>query len=205
MNKTDESYARIANLSQSYLKISVDNYLAYSKCRKELEKIENEISDDLNLYFHEKHSSLRDETGTYYVISVIFCSMFLESYIYDFGARNTSDKYISKYLDKLDTMSKWVIIPKIISGVEIDRSKKSFEFISKLISARNKLIHWKSKRMTFETLEKNKDEKIYNLVDLEKVFISIKDIFAQLDDGQEVKSHSFYISYIDEKSVANNV
>ena len=47
-------------------------------------------------------------------------------------------------LDKLDTLSKWIIVPKLITGRELPRQQKWFELLKKLIKARNSIIHHKS-------------------------------------------------------------
>ena len=192
MDQVDFSFARTSGLSTSFLKIAVDNYILHKNKLKEYDnlKLNKTIKIDNNY-----------EVGQHFMISVIFCSMFMESYIYDFAARNKGDNYTNKYLDHLKLISKWVIIPKIVSGIEIDTSRKSFEVLGKLIKIRNKLIHWKSKNGSYENIEKSNLDKIYDLIDLEEVFSSIKDIFKQLDKGQKNKVHNIYLRYIDEKKI----
>src|SRR5690606_31855949 len=183
------------------LKIGVDNYLLFIEKSKNLKENDSTLDEYESFKLFEENQKIKTIIGEHFVISVIFLSMFLESYIYDFSARNQGDSFTSKFLDKLDTISKWIIIPKIISGVEIDRSRKSFETFKKLIRTRNKLIHWKSKDANIAELYKNRENEIYNLIDLKEVFLAIKDIFQQLENGQEIKVHKFYIKYIDENKI----
>ncbi|MEN3324240.1 hypothetical protein VP395_10915 [Mariniflexile soesokkakense] len=201
MEKIDYSFARTDNLSVSYLKISVDNYIEFVTKKGKLKKDDESLNEFESAEIFEKNRIIINEMGENFVISVIFLSMFLESYIYDFSARNKGDSYTSKYLDKLDTVSKWIIIPKIISGVEIDKSRKSFEMLRNLISTRNKLIHWKSKKFNSSELIKNRDKEIYDLINLKEIFIAIKDLFNQLDNGQERKIHNFFLEYIDRQKI----
>ena len=48
--------------------------------------------------------------------TVVFLHLFLKAVIYDYGAINTSDSYMKKYIDKLEFLSKWVVIPKLVTG-----------------------------------------------------------------------------------------
>lgn len=54
------------------------------------------------------------------------------------------DGFVSDHLDKLDTLSKWVIIPKLITGKSLPSEQKWLESLKKLIKIRNSIIHHKS-------------------------------------------------------------
>jgi len=54
------------------------------------------------------------------------------------------DVFVKDHLDKLDTLSKWILIPKLITGSELPRQQKWFELLKKLIKTRNSIIHHKS-------------------------------------------------------------
>lgn len=87
------------------------------------------------------------------LITIIFSALAIEAYIYDYGARNISDRFIQKYVDKLDVISKWVIIPQLVNGKEFPREGKGFELLGKLVKARNSIVHNKSYDMDFDRLE----------------------------------------------------
>ena len=48
------------------------------------------------------------------------------------------------YVDKLDPVSKWVVIPWLRVGKSIDRRTQTFELLRKLFRLRNRLVHFKS-------------------------------------------------------------
>lgn len=78
--------------------------------------------------------------------AVVFGVMCLEAFIYDYAATNFSGKYTQKYLDSLDFIAKWVVIPKLVTGKDFPRESQAFEHLGKLANERNKLVHPKSKR-----------------------------------------------------------
>ncbi len=88
--------------------------------------------------FFEK--SLRE-----YLVQHLFAAMCLEAFIYDYAATNFSDTYVKKYIDKLDLVSKWVVVPKLVLGKEFPRSSRSFSFIRSIKRERDKLVHSKSR------------------------------------------------------------
>jgi hypothetical protein len=78
------------------------------------------------------------------LIAIIFTHTFLDALIYDYGATHKSDSYIKKYVDKLDIKSKWVVIPKIVTGKDFPTDSKAFELLQKLTKLRNNIIHLKT-------------------------------------------------------------
>jgi len=94
--------------------------------------------------------------------------MALEAFINNYGATNFSSSYFDNYLNKLDLKSKWIIIPKLVTGRQIKTKSEAFNYLINLISLRNKLVHvktgkentsiieakdWLWKTDTFEALE----------------------------------------------------
>lgn len=78
-------------------------------------------------------------------ISTLFAAMFLEAYIYDYGARKKSASYIDNYIDKLDPPSKWVVITQLFNPSGLDPSTQAYQKLKALFSYRNSLAHNKSK------------------------------------------------------------
>ena len=79
------------------------------------------------------------------ILAVITTALFLEAYIYDYGARKHSANFVEKYLDKLDPFAKWVIIPRLISPPGLDQNDEVFARLKKLFTLRNALVHHKTK------------------------------------------------------------
>lgn len=78
---------------------------------------------------------------------IIFSALCLESLINDYCVIRRSGNYLKKYLDKLDTPSKWFLIPKLLTGKEIPSDSQALELIKGLYSIRNRLVHPKSKEL----------------------------------------------------------
>jgi len=79
------------------------------------------------------------------VLAVVSAALFLEAYIYDYGARRGSASFVDKYLDKLDPLAKWVIMPRLIAPPGLEQDDEVFERLRKLFKLRNDLVHHKTK------------------------------------------------------------
>ena len=75
--------------------------------------------------------------------------MCFEAAIYDYAAWQLGDKYAKDHLEKLDVVSKWIVIPKLVCQKEIRKDKAPFGSFKQLISARNLLVHHKSEEFQF--------------------------------------------------------
>jgi hypothetical protein len=90
-----------------------------------------------------------------YLLQHLFAAMCLEGFIYDYAATNFTDTYSKKYLDKLDLISKWVIVPRLVLGKEFPRGGRAFSYIRDIKKERDKLVHSKSRpQLTDEEREK---------------------------------------------------
>ncbi|MCD9525799.1 hypothetical protein [Photobacterium carnosum] len=79
-------------------------------------------------------------------ISNIFTGMFLEAFIFDYAARKESINYAETYLDKLDPVSKWVVITRLFNSQGLNVGGKAVQGIKKAFRIRNNLAHNKSKK-----------------------------------------------------------
>lgn len=55
---------------------------------------------------------------------------------------------MKKYVDKLDFLSKWVLIPKLITGKDFPTDSQAYELLVKLKKARNDLVHFKTRTLS---------------------------------------------------------
>jgi hypothetical protein len=126
--------------------------------------------------------------------------MAVEAYIYDYAARHLGDTFVKDHLDKLDTLSTWVIIPELITGKEMSRHGIWHELLTQLIKTRNSIIHHKSSdpsvasRDTQKYLKKLSDESdlIYETAQRSITLLGIlADKIAELDPEESpwVKSY----------------
>jgi hypothetical protein len=118
----------------------------------------------------EELSKLESKQWHYSIIAIIFAVITLEAVIYDYSAIAFSDSYSNKYLDKLDLRSKWIVIPKLVTGKEISRDGQGIQYLSEIIKFRNNIIHHKTSKLDLreESLEKYFNKEKDNAYSLDK-------------------------------------
>ena len=87
---------------------------------------------------------LMQKLGKAASITIVFSAIAIEAYIYDYAARHFSDSYVQSYIDKLDVVSKWVLVPRLVTGHELPRDHKWFQLMKLLVSERHSIVHSKS-------------------------------------------------------------
>ncbi|SOC51446.1 hypothetical protein SAMN05421509_101302 [Chromohalobacter canadensis] len=87
---------------------------------------------------------LRHQSLKCAVQSIVFSAMCLEAFIYGYAEKHLGKSYTKQHIEKLNIESKYIIVPKLVTGKEIDKSGQAFEKLKKLISDRNKIVHFKS-------------------------------------------------------------
>lgn len=116
--------------------------------------------------------------------AIVFLAMYCEAYIWDLAASVLGDNYTHKYLDKLDTFSKWVIIHQLLFGESIDPGHHSMEKLKELIRWRNNFVHSKSKNGTGIQEDFSKFEHYFvplgEQIDLDGMFKQISELFDEL-------------------------
>lgn len=100
--------------------------------------------DDEAILLEQEINPLQKDLAKLSLIIIVFSAMAVEAYIYDYAARHLGDAFVKDHLDKLDTLSKWILVPRIITGRELPRQQKWFELLKNLIKARNSIIHYKT-------------------------------------------------------------
>ena len=136
---------------EDFFHVALDTYKEIVKTQSEHDKLQRTItrpkkrtvSDDITDMLAEKN----DRIGRLSLIVIIFCATSLEAYINHYAISRQSKNYFKAYLDKLDLLSKWVIIPGITTGVQLDAGSKALQDLSSLITLRNKLVHPKSRKV----------------------------------------------------------
>jgi hypothetical protein len=144
--------SRINTLYRVYFDIAEEEYVS---C------IDTEVKANCIADEYEK-SKLTSNASAHAIKAIVFASLCVESAINDYAGTQLGDKYSEKHLANLDVVSKWVVIPNLVCGRSIDKSGPAFKALTKLVKARNKLVHNRSKEFDptvpnfVESLEKNK-------------------------------------------------
>jgi hypothetical protein len=145
----------------------------------------NEIDRLINIAAGFRYD--RDASGH---ISIIFAAMCLETIINHYAILRSSNKYFENYLDKLDVKSKWIVIPKLFINVEFNRDSQAFEFLGKLMTLRNELVHYKPKIIEYtftssKKIKKEEDENVTNVKNSIKAMIHVIEELRRIDPKWE--------------------
>ena len=185
-----------------FLECCVDNYIQIIENKSELEKVfgreELWIVEDGKSFLNpdidtDRVSKLTKNNHKLVIQSIITLTTFIESFINEIGMVELGSKYYKDNLDTLSIISKWEIVLRIIYGKSLNKGLKYYENIKNLISARNSLVHYKSKIAD-----------INNLAPLdyyEKILIdSVSSLPLLFEDFEELNKTKNLISTIEIKS-----
>ena len=124
-----------------YHKTLVNEYESSLAYEKEIERYrcssEEEHIIEMNI------SSLESAQAKKNVVVVVFSAMVLESFIYHYGSEHLGNSYYNDHLDRMNLVSKFIVIPRMVTQSTIEKSGQAYERLNKLVSDRNKLVHHK--------------------------------------------------------------
>lgn len=81
--------------------------------------------------------------------------MCFESAIYEYAADHLGDAYVKAHIDKLDVLSKWLIVLRLVAGYELRKDQAPYAAFKALVAARNELVHSKSRPLDFENVHEH--------------------------------------------------
>lgn len=91
------------------------------------------------------------------MVSVIFSSLALEAFINNYAIERFSRNYFDNHLDKLSPVSKWILIPKLVTGNEINKDGQPYERLKNLFKHRDKLVHYKTRKKKVSEMTEDDD------------------------------------------------
>ncbi|RMT13054.1 MULTISPECIES: hypothetical protein [Pseudomonas syringae group genomosp. 2] len=77
--------------------------------------------------------------------TIVFSAMAIEAAVFDLAAIQLGDRVATLYLDKMDLLGKWMIVPRLICGRSLNENGPAFNSLKGLVKARNALVHHKSR------------------------------------------------------------
>lgn len=140
------------------------------------------------------------ETDKYWSTAIVFGALCLEAFIYDYAATRFTDTYVRNYLDGLDFVAKWVIVPKLVTGKDFPTDTQAFEQLRKLRKERNELVHAKSKpmpsdeelgKMIEESTKENKSKVLNPYQAVIEALTELRNL-----DGDEIETRRWVIEEI---------
>jgi hypothetical protein len=133
-----ESWVRFGTVAWSYVDIAQNAYSLYlcDEAERLPRPSEEESGED---YYAQQRRLFQNAVKT-----VVFSAMALEAAIFDFAAIHLGDRYASETLDKLDTLQKWLVAPRLVCGRALKEASPGINALRTVIRARNALVHAKS-------------------------------------------------------------
>ncbi len=125
--------ARVSHIS-NFSNIAREHFASLLLIEKKFQNSKNEPEKD----------SLEADMGKEAMIVILFSTTAIEAYIYDYAARHFSDTFVRNYIDRLDILSKWVLVPYLITKKELPRDGEWFSLLKEIVRRRNSLTHHKS-------------------------------------------------------------
>ena len=129
-----ETWARMNSFAKSFAEIAEDSYLVAKE-----NYIPMPDNEDPSAHFISEKELYEASFKT-----IVFAAMACEAAIFDLAAIQLGDDYVDKYVDKLNLVSKWVVIPKLICGKSMNIKGPALNSLKELTYARNALVHLKS-------------------------------------------------------------
>lgn len=117
------------------------------------QKLAGLTGDDADGFRFMEMTPVQNKQGDHCLIALVFSALAIEGYIYDYAARKLSDSYVSTHLDRLDVVSKYVIVPKLVTGKDFPKDGRAFQLLKQLIQNRNYIVHNKSAKVVVEVQE----------------------------------------------------
>jgi hypothetical protein len=140
---------------EEFFHIAIDTYKEIVKLEKEHSELQVNMSESEKSFddFVDKVAERNDRIGRLALVVVVFCATSLEAFINHYAISHLSKNYLKTYLDKLDLLSKWIVIPRITTGTQLDAGSRPLQDLSWLITLRNKLVHYKSRTVSIEEIK----------------------------------------------------
>ncbi|RMP44307.1 hypothetical protein [Pseudomonas syringae group genomosp. 3] len=76
--------------------------------------------------------------------TIVFSAMALEAAAYEFALIQLGEPLAKTYLDRLDVVGKWVVIPRLVCGRSLREDGPAINGLKGLVTARNELVHHKT-------------------------------------------------------------
>lgn len=193
-NMTKEFYVKFINIKKR-LRLE---YNSYEKIKNLLEVSENEelLSEEYKCI--KKLDRYESEIEKLSISIIIFSALTLESYIYDYGARKLGDNFMKNHLDKLDPISKVVIIVELVTKKKFPKEKRVYELIKNLNKSRNSLVHYKSSNKDLNNIvngsDKSDDEFINFINKAEQAYQALEELANIIENFDPSENAKFALS-----------
>jgi len=170
--------------------------LKYKELNPDPEKLRNEVG--LGKMTHELHAKIiqieesRISTTRNSIVGIMALSTFYEGFINQIGIDNFKDHYFEENLDKLNPISKWRVVLRLLFNEDIIPGESYYNNLRALFGKRNEIVHFKPKKTEpgkrlrsdndiYKTLEDNfkvLPKFIVHLKEISKDILNIENLIA---------------------------
>jgi hypothetical protein len=137
-SKVRESWARVGGLAWTYYEIAET---AFGRFIHEMEDPPPRPQYNRDPTEWLEHERRLCEAG---IQTIVFSAMCAEAAIFDLAAIHLGDAYAEQHIDRLDLISKWVVVPQLICGRTLRLNGTAINSLRATVKARNVLAHPKS-------------------------------------------------------------
>jgi len=102
--------------------------------------------------------SFEDTADGQATMVVLYATISLECFIHNYASRNLGEKYCEKHIEAMNLHTKWLLVPKLVTGRSIPADHDGIALLQKLIKARNNVAHAKAVNFKTNTLEKQRQK-----------------------------------------------
>ncbi len=134
-----DSYIRVDTMADTYAEIAEEAFAQFLSETANPVPRPDAIDDDHTAF--DEHERKKGVAG---IKTIVFSAMALEAAVFDLAAIQLGDKVAKDYLDKMDLMGKWMIVPRLICGRSLREDGPAVNGLNGLVKARNALVHHKS-------------------------------------------------------------
>ena len=184
------------SIHRHYFSLSLDQVSEYERMCTEMDK-QKSSGDEIHI-IEMNLSLLYDLREKAVVIPIVFSAMCLEAFIFDYAATHLGDSYVKKYLDKLDLVSKYIVISKLVTGNNFSKDGQAYQGLVTLAKDRNRLVHFKSKEFKLTELDKASQYHETLNAEFKKAMYSsiqtVRDVMKELD---KLHGSEYFQKYIE--------
>lgn len=150
--RTETDHEIIFTSHQTFFAIAYQHHKLVE--RHVVERNAKRVKDDRDIDFIcAKNAAIQRSA----MVSVIFSALTLEAFINNYAIERFSRNYFDNHLDKLSPVSKWIVIPKLVTGNEINSDGQPYEKLKNLFKHRDKLVHYKTRKKKVSEMTEDED------------------------------------------------
>jgi hypothetical protein len=138
-----------------YFNLASNNWRRIQELKQEHDELQSKLGRDRKSddRITDQLAAKNDAIDELALVVIIFCAFALEAYINDYAIKRLSEKYLKTNVDKLDLFAKWVVIPRLVTGKQLDSGSRPLQDLKWLVRLRNRLAHYKSEELTIEQIK----------------------------------------------------